>query len=54
MHPPQKKNQTNTPKKKKRTTKNMYAYIYGYSVYFPLPSLRIVQFYSRDVTPKIL
>lgn len=54
MHPPpKKKHQTNTPKKK-RTTKNMYAYIYGYSVYFPLPSLRIVQFYSRDVTPKIL
>lgn len=53
MRPPQKKTQTNTPKKK-RTTKNIYAYIYGYSVYFPLPSLRIVQFYSRDVTPKIL
>lgn len=53
MHPPQKKTKQ-THQKKKRTTKNMYAYIYGYSVYFPLPSLRIVQFYSRDVTPKIL
>lgn len=52
MHPPKKTPNKHT--KKNRTTKNMYAYIYGYSVYFPLPSLRIVQFYSRDVTPKIL
>lgn len=54
MPPPPKKNTKHTHQKKQQTTKNMYANLYGYSVYFPLPTLRIVKFYSRDVTPKVL
>lgn len=38
---PPKKKQPNTHTKNNQTTKNMYANLYGHSVYFPLPTLRI-------------